>query len=179
MEKVVRVSTTIDLDRVIVIDPDGKYVACKVYESPTDGAPFTYLNFSLLDASSAFECRDKYLRMVKATAGAFSYKIIDCIVGEVTGHDSALGRISVNLDLNAKTTDTTGKNQYVVCLACGGEMGAPEYTYNDFQIIGADSQKEAEAKYDEINHCVYFKGMCIGECLGIEGEGCSGLKERR
>ena len=167
MEKLVRVyNTTLSLDHTRVINPDGKYVACMVHLSAKDGAPYTYLNFWLLDATFAPECRDKFLALMKF-GGCLSEEFTDCIIGEVTGHTDVNGLITVNLDLKAKPTDTVGKNQYVVCLACGGEMGAPQYLYRDFQIISADSQKEAKDKYDEINHCTYFKGMCIGECHEI------------
>lgn len=163
MEKMVRVHTTLSLDHIRVINPDGKYVACMVHLSAKDYVPYTYLNFCLLDADFAPECRDKFLTLMKFNGG-FSEEFTDCIIGEVIGHTDVNGLITVNLDLKATPTDTVGKNQYVVCLACGGEMGAPQYTYRYFQIIGADSQEEAKAKYDEINHCTYFKGMCIGEC---------------
>ena len=65
--------------------------------------------------------------------------------------------------VQAKETDTIGENQYLVALAVGGLMEMPEIEYRDYQIINADTAKEAVEKYNDINKCSYFYGHCIGQ----------------
>lgn len=59
-------------------------------------------------------------------------------------------------------TETCGQYSYVVALAAGGEMGAPEFHYHNFQLIRADSKKEAKEKYDRLNKCSYYYGRVMG-----------------
>lgn len=61
----------------------------------------------------------------------------------------------------AKDTNTEGKYAYLVALCVGGIMERPEITYEDPQIIYADSEYEAKNKYDELNRCSYFYGSVL------------------
>lgn len=60
-----------------------------------------------------------------------------------------------------KDTDTEGKHSYVVALCSGGVMEDVELHYSDYQIIHANTKREAEAKYNEINRCSYFYGKVM------------------
>lgn len=54
-------------------------------------------------------------------------------------------------------------NKYLVALSVGGLMEMPEITYQDFDIIEANSQDEAREKYNKIHDCSYFYGTCLAE----------------
>lgn len=54
-------------------------------------------------------------------------------------------------------------NKYLVALSVGGLMEMPEITYQDFNIIEADSQDEAREKYNKKHNCSYFYGTCLAE----------------
>lgn len=54
-------------------------------------------------------------------------------------------------------------NKYIVGLSTGGLMECPQVTYERFQVIEAETPKEAKDKYDEINNCNYFYGRTICE----------------
>lgn len=54
-------------------------------------------------------------------------------------------------------------NKYLVALSVGGLMEMPEITYEDFDIIEAETQEEARAKYNRKNKCSYFYGTCLAE----------------
>lgn len=51
---------------------------------------------------------------------------------------------------------------YLVATAVGGIMEQPHITYEDPQWIEAESEEEAEDKYNKINNCNYFYGEVIG-----------------
>lgn len=70
-------------------------------------------------------------------------------------------KTEIEMDVNIKDTDTQGKNTYLVALLCGGVMEDPDFHYEDYQIIHADSTKEAKEKYDKINKCSYYYGEVI------------------
>ena len=70
-------------------------------------------------------------------------------------------RITKKIIANAKKTNTQGEHAYVVALRCGGCMENPNISYENFQIIHADSEKEAERKYNEINKCSYYYGEVL------------------
>lgn len=53
--------------------------------------------------------------------------------------------------------------KYLVATECGGLMEMPEIYYEKYDIIEAESPKEAEEKYDKKHKCSYFYGICIGE----------------
>lgn len=53
--------------------------------------------------------------------------------------------------------------KYIVGLSTGGLMECPQITYERFQVIDAETPKEAKDKYDEINNCGYFWGRTICE----------------
>ena len=59
-------------------------------------------------------------------------------------------------------------NKYLVALSVGGLMEMPEITYQDFNIIEADSQDEAREKYNKKHNCSYFYGTCLAE--KVEGK---------
>lgn len=63
--------------------------------------------------------------------------------------------------IDAKDTNTVGKHSYLVATQCGGLMEDPEIWYTDYQIIHADTAKDAKKKYDEINNCSYFYGKVL------------------
>lgn len=65
--------------------------------------------------------------------------------------------------INVKETDTTGENAYLVALLCGGVMEDPDLHYEDYQIIRADSGKEAVEKYNKLNQCSYYYGELVAE----------------
>ena len=62
-----------------------------------------------------------------------------------------------------KETDTQGKHSYIVALCCGGLMEDPDIHYRDYQLIRADSEREAKEKYDKLNNCSYFYGRVMGQ----------------
>ena len=59
-------------------------------------------------------------------------------------------------------------NKYLVALSVGGLMEMPETTYQDFDIIEADSQDESLEKYNKKHRCSYFYGTCLAE--KVEGK---------
>lgn len=61
----------------------------------------------------------------------------------------------------AKCTNTEGKNEYLVALACGGVMEDPYLHYENYQIIRADSEYEAVQKYNKLNNCTYYHGSVV------------------
>lgn len=62
---------------------------------------------------------------------------------------------------NAKLTDTKGRYVYLVATLIGGVMEHPDFYYENYQIIKADSEYEARKKYDQINNCSYYYGSVI------------------
>ena len=54
-------------------------------------------------------------------------------------------------------------NKYLVALSVGGLMEMPEITYQDFDIIEANSRDEAREKYNKKHNCSYFYGTCLAE----------------
>lgn len=64
--------------------------------------------------------------------------------------------------LVVKNTNTTGSNAYVVACACGGVMEDPDIHYEDYQLIRAENEAEAENKYNIINNCNYYYGVVVG-----------------
>lgn len=55
------------------------------------------------------------------------------------------------------------KNKYLVALAVGGLMEMPEIRYENFDVIEANSKKEAEDKYNKKHNCSYFYGCCLAK----------------
>lgn len=53
--------------------------------------------------------------------------------------------------------------KYIVGLSTGGLMESPQIIYERFQVIEAETPKEAKDKYNEINNCDYFYGRTICE----------------
>ena len=53
--------------------------------------------------------------------------------------------------------------KYLVALAVGGLMEYPEITYQDYQVIEADSPEEARKIYNERNKCDFFYGEVLHE----------------
>ena len=66
--------------------------------------------------------------------------------------------------INIPDTNTTGKHSYVVARACGGVMEDHEIHYEDHQIIHADTEAEAQTKYEKLNGCTYYYG-CVLRCI--------------
>ena len=65
--------------------------------------------------------------------------------------------------VEAKETDTIGSKRYLVATRCGGIMEDPEIHYTNYQIINANSEKEAVSKYNDINDCSFYYGEVIKE----------------
>ena len=60
-----------------------------------------------------------------------------------------------------KDTDTKGKYTYIVALLCGGVMEDPDFHYENYQIIRANSSREAADKYNQLNGCYYYYGSVV------------------
>ena len=70
-------------------------------------------------------------------------------------------KISIVKEVEAIETNTQGAHSYVVALMCGGLMEDPEIRYSDYQVIHADSEKEACEKYNRMNNCNFYYGHVI------------------
>ena len=68
---------------------------------------------------------------------------------------------NIQIEVNAKETNTIGKNKYLVALACGGLMEDPTVWYTDYQIIFANTEEDARKKYNELNNCNFFYGKVL------------------
>ncbi len=60
------------------------------------------------------------------------------------------------------------KKLYVVALQLGGLMEDPDFHYEDFDIIEAETSKEAKAIYDRDHNCSYFYGKVLGTMEEVE-----------
>lgn len=153
-------------NRINVIHLWGKYVITQLYFSYTDSNHiYTYLVFDQLHAENENDLIDKFY----LTRDIINRNNAGFIIGKIDSEESKGVYKSLFLQIDAEETGTEGSKSYVVCLACGGEMGAPDYRYSNFQIIKAGSEEEAVYKYNDINDCIYFKGYCIGEII-TEGD---------
>lgn len=161
----VTVENKTGIKRLVQDNEDTSYLIAPLYDSGTDpNYKYTYLKFTMVDACNEDEAIVKY-----KTARRISHDF-ECIVGHVVtvidkSHDSMMGEMVVQYNIDAEETTTEGKDEYIVCLKCGGEMGNPEFTYSHFQIIRANSVYEAVSKYNEINKCVYFYGTYFGAVI--------------
>lgn len=70
-------------------------------------------------------------------------------------------KIKLEQEICVDDTNTTGAHEYVVALAIGGLMEHPDFEYENYQIIRADSEEEAVKKYDKLNNSSYFYGKVI------------------
>ena len=70
-------------------------------------------------------------------------------------------KVKITTEVDAKETDTKGLHSYVVALVVGGIMEQPEFSYNNYQIIKADSPEEARYKYNAINNCNFYYGHVV------------------
>ena len=52
--------------------------------------------------------------------------------------------------------------KYTVALQIGGIMEQPHFTYENYQVIEATSEKEATDIYNKRNNCSYFYGTVMG-----------------
>lgn len=53
--------------------------------------------------------------------------------------------------------------KYIVALSTGGLMECPEMYYENFQVIEAENDKQAEEIYNKKNNCNYFWGVTLCE----------------
>ena len=53
--------------------------------------------------------------------------------------------------------------KYLVATASGGLMECPEFTYSLYDVIEAESKKEACKTYNKKHNCSYFYGIVICE----------------
>ncbi|HWY09698.1 MAG TPA: hypothetical protein VN026_00160 [Bacteroidia bacterium] len=54
-------------------------------------------------------------------------------------------------------------NRYLIAEAVGGLMEMPEFSYNNPQVIEANSRDESINIYNKKNNCSYFYGTCMAE----------------
>lgn len=71
-------------------------------------------------------------------------------------------RITTEIVVEAIDTDTVGYYDFLVATLCGGVPEDPEFHYEDYQIIHADSKEGAEELYNKINNCNYYYGEVVG-----------------
>lgn len=159
-----KVTTVIKREIKNHIDSAGEnsYVACFGFISLVNGDSYyeTSLNFEIINADSDEEAIDNFKRFYNKCDWYH-----DIIIGKIIYKDILSDKITALVKIEAEETDTTGESSYVIALLCGGEMGAPEFWYTDFQIIHANSEEEAVKKYNEINKCVYYYGYLIGKVI--------------
>lgn len=171
----VKVDCCIKLDKLNTLDEDGNYIIAPLIRREIEDKEdiYSYMSFSLLTARDIYEATLIYKDYCAITGKSLA----GYIIGEVSKIDSEANLLYASIGIEAEETETEGANEYVVCLACGGEMGAPEYEYRDFQIIKASSDFEAVSVYNSLNSCNYFYGRLVGsvdrlatEQLDIEEE---------
>lgn len=63
--------------------------------------------------------------------------------------------------ISIENTDTVGSQSYIVAMECGGVMEDPDIHYEKYQLIRAESEKEAVEKYNKLNNCNYYYGKVI------------------
>lgn len=59
-----------------------------------------------------------------------------------------------------------GKNKYLVALMVGGETGMPQISYENHQIVYADTEAQATEIYNRENDCFYYYGIVLAEMDG-------------
>lgn len=64
-------------------------------------------------------------------------------------------------NLCGRVHDKDVENEYIVALLTGGTMEQPEFQCENFQVIKAKNEKEAQTKYNNKNKCSYYYGYCI------------------
>ena len=69
--------------------------------------------------------------------------------------------------VEVKETDTKGSTGYIVAMLCGGTPECPDFYYRDYQLIFADSEKDAIDKYNYLNNCSYFYGDIVCKLSGV------------
>lgn len=76
------------------------------------------------------------------------------------------------------------KTKYLIGTAVGGLMEMPEWRFDPpFDIIEADSAKDAVREYNKKHNCSYFYGgvMCEvttdGKCVGIDVDASRTMRE--
>ena len=57
-------------------------------------------------------------------------------------------------------------NRYLIATSVGGLMEMPNITYEDFDVIEANTRDEALEKYNKKYNCSYFYGTCLAEIVG-------------
>ena len=55
--------------------------------------------------------------------------------------------------------------QYLIGLSCGGLMEDPDTHYEEYEVIEAETPKEAETIYNKKHNCSYFYASCRGEVI--------------
>lgn len=71
-------------------------------------------------------------------------------------------RVVDEVPIEAKDTDTIGNFDFLVATLCGGIPEDPEFHYESYQVIHADTKEQAKEIYDKLNKCNYYYGECIG-----------------
>ena len=145
-----------------IINNLGNFVIAKMYSSHTDpDFVYSYMKFDQIFADNEEVLIDKYYK----NHDYYDRNSAGFIIGKVDESNSDSSHKFLLLKVDVELTNTEGLNAYVVCLACGGEMGAPEYRYGEFQLIRADDEQEAVETYNRINNCTYYYGKCLGEVV--------------
>lgn len=71
-------------------------------------------------------------------------------------------RVVDEVPIEAKDTDTIGDFDFLVATLCGGIPEDPEFHYESYQVIHADTKEQAVKMYNTLNKCNYYYGECIG-----------------
>ena len=70
-------------------------------------------------------------------------------------------KITITQEIDVRDSKTQGAHEYLVAEACGGVMEDPEIHYENHQVIRANSEREAEEKYNKLNNCSYYYGTVL------------------
>lgn len=70
-------------------------------------------------------------------------------------------KVELPIEVDVQETNTQGSHSYIVALRSGGIIEDPTIRYSDYQLINAESEKEACQKYNSINHCNFYYGHVI------------------
>lgn len=70
-------------------------------------------------------------------------------------------KITITQEIEVRDSETQGAHEYLVAEAWGGIMEDPEIHYEKHQVIRANSEQEAEEKYNRLNDCSYYYGTVL------------------
>ena len=70
-------------------------------------------------------------------------------------------KVELPMEVDVQETNTQGSHSYVVALRSGGIIEDPTIRYSDYQLINAESEKEACEKYNRMNNCNFYYGHVV------------------